>query len=71
MNAHRVEAVVGSGKTLTLKDLPFNEGEEIEVIVLGRKKGGKNKKASSLRGTLLKYEEPFEPVAEENWEVLK
>ena len=71
MNVHRVEAVVGSDKTLTLKDLPFNEGEEIEVIVLGRKNGGKNKKASSLRGTLLKYEEPFEPVAEENWEVLK
>lgn len=71
MNAHRVETVVGSDRTLTLKDLPFNEGEEIEVIVIERKNGGKNKKTSLLRGTLLKYEEPFAPVAEENWEALK
>lgn len=66
MNAHRIETVVGDNRSVTLKDLPFNEGEEIEVIVLERKNGTKNKKESSLQGTLLRYDEPFESIAEES-----
>lgn len=71
MNAHRIETVVGDNRTIILKDLPFSEGEEIEVIVLEKKNGAKNKKASSLQGTLLRYDEPFESVAEDGWEALK
>ena len=70
MNAHRIETVVGGNRTIILKDLPFNEGEEIEVIVLEKKNGAKNKEASALQGTLLRYDKPFESVAEESWEAI-
>lgn len=71
MNAHRIEMVVGGNRTVILKDLPFNEGEEIEIIVLEKKNGAKNKKTSLLQGVLLRYDEPFKSVAEEDWELLK
>lgn len=64
MNAHRIETIVGDGRTIVLKDLPFDEGEEIEVIVLEKKNAAKIEKASLLQGTLLKYDEPFESVSE-------
>ncbi|CAN5154142.1 hypothetical protein BH20ACI1_BH20ACI1_25050 [soil metagenome] len=66
MNVHRIEAVVGSSKTIILKDLPFNEGEEIEIIVLEKNDGGKSEILPTLQGTLLKYDEPFKPVTEED-----
>jgi len=54
MNAYRIEAVVGGSETIILRNLLFNEGEEIEVIVLERKNGAKNKKIASLQGILLR-----------------
>lgn len=34
MNAHRIETTLDETKTLTLRDLPFRAGAEVEVIVL-------------------------------------
>lgn len=36
MNAHRIETVVEANGTLVLKELPFQEGKAVEVIVLER-----------------------------------
>ncbi len=69
MNAHRTETIVQSNGSVTLSNLPFKEGEAVEIIVLEAK--AKTKNSSSLRGTVIKYDEPFEPVAVENWETLK
>ena len=70
MQAHRIEATVQSNGKIVLENLPFDEGEAVEVIVLETKV---KKEAAEilLHGTLLKYENPFEPVAVEDWEVLK
>jgi len=36
MNAHRVEATLTHTGTLTLRDLPFQAGDTVEVIILAR-----------------------------------
>lgn len=69
MNAHRIETVVGNDKTVVLKNLPFSEGERIEVIVLEKKV--ENQNPLSLHGTVVRYDVPFEPVAAEDWEISK
>lgn len=71
MNAHRIETIVGNDKTVILKDLPFDEGKEVEVIVLEKKIISDSQNKYSLQGTLIKYDAPFEPVAEEDWEAVK
>ena len=69
MNAHRIETVVGNNQTVVLENLPFQEGEKIEVIILEKKV--ENQFSKSLRGTVIKYGAPFESVATEDWEASK
>ncbi len=70
MQAHRTEATVQSNGKIVLENLPFDEGEAVEIIVL-ETKNKKETNNQSLRGTLLNYEQPFEPVAVEDWDALK
>lgn len=53
-------------------NLPLQEGQEIEVIVIPT--GNKKKKQSSLNnlaGTVIEYTYPFNPVvSEKDWEVI-
>lgn len=79
MNAHKVEVVLSEDGTLMLKGLPFSAGDAVEVIILER--GNQSRKAGAsqaesnlypLRGTVLHYEDPFEPaVSLDDWEVLR
>ncbi|MCY7277041.1 MAG: hypothetical protein LH702_25765 [Phormidesmis sp. CAN_BIN44] len=79
MNAHKVETVLSEDGTLMLKGLPFHAGDAVEVIILER--GGQSERTVAaqeesnlfpLRGTVLHYEEPFEPaVPLDDWEVLR
>lgn len=82
INAHRLEAVIGANNSLTLEDLPFNEGKEVEVIVLEKSTVATSTQQANtddkptprfpLRGKTLKYIDPFEPAAPlEDWEVYK
>jgi hypothetical protein len=34
MLAHRIETIISQDKTLTLENLPFHSGEQVEVIIL-------------------------------------
>jgi hypothetical protein len=36
MLAHRLEATVSHDRTLTLENLPFHSGEQVEIIILSR-----------------------------------
>ncbi|GFE67794.1 BrnA antitoxin family protein [Chroococcus sp. FPU101] len=36
MLAHRIETTINQDKTLTLENLPFHSGEQVEVIILSR-----------------------------------
>lgn len=37
MNAHRIETILIENGTLTLRDLPFQKGDAVEVIILERR----------------------------------
>jgi len=64
----RIETTIQQDGTLTLKDLPFQAGETVEVVVTP-KSAPQNGGAYPLRGTPVTYAEPFEPVAAGDWEV--
>ncbi len=71
MEPLRVEKIIQSNGTIILENLPFNEGEKVEIIIL--KSDAENVKSRyPLRGTTYKYENPFESaVPTEDWEALK
>jgi hypothetical protein len=88
MNAHKIETILSEDGALILKGLPFHIGDAVEVIILERSRSVSTQESSSqiknavideaeansypLRGTVLHYEDPFEPaVPIEDWDVLQ
>ena len=78
MMAYKTEATLDS-RTLTLRNLPFPPGTAVEVIVLERigapdttTGGGTDAhEATPLAGTVLRYDDPFEPaVPPEDWDAI-
>jgi len=70
MQAYRIEKIVPEDGVLILDKLPFKSNDVIEIIIL-RKENQVDKERYPLRGKLIEYNDPFEPVAQEDWEVLK
>ncbi len=71
METLRVEKVIQQNGTVILENLPFGEGETVEIIILKSDVKGE-KGRYPLRGTVYKYESPFESaVSPEDWDVLK
>lgn len=66
--AHRVETILQDDGKLTLEQLPFQAGQAVEVIILARPTTAPTPPSYSLRGKPLKYDRPFEPVADTDWE---
>ncbi|AFY34182.1 hypothetical protein [Calothrix sp. PCC 7507] len=79
MNAHKVEAVLTEDGTLMLQGLPFHAGDVVEVIILEAKTSQPQEARSNqseknlypMRGQLVRYDDPTEPVALSDWEVLQ
>lgn len=71
MQDYRVETKVSSDGSLTLTGLPFQEGDEVEVIVRSREHREREGTSNPLRGKPIRYSDPFDGVAEEDWEALK
>lgn len=71
MNAHHVETTVNLDGTLILRDVPFQPGEPVEVIILERTTHAPSaeKDRYPLRGKPLQYQAPFDSVAEKEWTV--
>ncbi|MDZ8081371.1 MAG: hypothetical protein RMX35_20195 [Nostoc sp. DcaGUA01] len=72
MKAHRIETKLTQNGTLILEDLPFHAGEAVEIIILERSPELSESNRYPLRGTVIRYDDPFEPpVPIEDWEVLQ
>lgn len=71
MRTYSVEKIVSKHGTVQLEALPFPPGERVEVIVLARKSPAQTANLPALTGSVLKFEQPFEPVAEEDWDALQ
>ena len=69
--AYRTHIQVSGDRTITLRDLPFQQGEEVEVIVLAEARNARHADRYPLRGTPLRYEDPMAPVADMDWEATR
>ena len=70
MQAVRIETTIGKNGEVRLSELPFEAGEEVEVIVLARAAHPATADRFPLRGVAIQYERPTDPVAEEDWSAL-
>ena len=68
MQAFRTETRVQTDGNLTLRSLPFPPGEVVEVIVLASPKERASQTKDSLRGSVLRYDRPTDPVDDDEWE---
>jgi len=79
MNAHKIETALTEDGTLVLKGLPFHAGDVVEVIILQPQTAQhqiksletQNTNLYPLRGKVIRYDDPTEPVALEDWECLQ
>ena len=71
MRTYNIEKVVSKNGTVQLEGLPFPPGELVEVIVRVRKGPEPMARPHTLKGTVLKFEMPFEPIAAEEWDALQ
>jgi hypothetical protein len=79
MEAHKIEAVLTEDGTLMLWGLPFHAGDAVEVIILSAKTPQLQEAAPSqsetnlypMRGKVIHYDDPTEPVALSDWELLQ
>ena len=71
MNAHKIETALTEDGTLVLKGLPFHAGDVVEVIILQPQTAQhqiksletQNTNLYPLRGKVIRYDDPTEPVA--------
>ncbi|MDX2030398.1 MAG: hypothetical protein SF339_07005 [Blastocatellia bacterium] len=67
---HRIEVQVGPNGAIVLDNLPLKEGETVEILILTSQEASINADSYSLRGAPVLLDQPFEPVAEHDWEAL-
>jgi hypothetical protein len=71
METIHVRAVIQPDGSLHLDGLPFSPGEEVEVTLQSKAQAKESSPRLSLKGTVLKYIDPTEPVAEDDWDALR
>lgn len=67
MQALRIETTISDNGLLTLTGLPLHAGEQVEVIILVRAPAQASD-SHPLRGSIIEYIDPFEPVSDTDWE---
>jgi len=71
MQAYTVKKVIAQDGKLQLDTLPFSAGETVQIIVLPSKQTQRQKKHALLKGSVVAYTDPLEPVAQEDWAALQ
>lgn len=66
MSVHISETTVDLNGRVILEHLPFQPGEKVDVVI--RSHATPSGKRRDLKGSVLRYENPFDPVASEDWE---
>ena len=70
MAAYRTAARIDRTGRLVVNDIPFQHGDEVEVIVVSRCTQHRCSGDTPLRGKPLRYDRPTDPVAVGEWEAL-
>lgn len=80
--AHESECIVRPDATVIVEGVPFAAGEKVRVILIreeivnGRRHSDAEIATSkslrvSLRGSVVRYDDPTEPVGVDDWEALR
>ena len=67
MQTFHTEVVVEKDGKLHLDHVPFSEGEAVHVFV----SSAAPLTRQTLKGSVLKFEQPLAPVGEADWEAMK
>ena len=67
---YRTKILVKKDGTVSIKGLPFQAGEMVEITVRPEKKSEREAKYP-LRGKPVIYRDPFKGVATDDWEALQ
>ena len=54
-----------------IKELPFHSGDKVEIIIRSCTVNQGSNERYPLRGKPVQYIDPFDSVAENDWDVLK
>lgn len=71
MNTHRLEIALTENGKITLDNLPFQAGETVEIVISLQQKISSPHNSFPLEGSVSYYDDPFDSVAEDEWEVLQ
>ena len=71
MRTYRIVKVVPESGTVHLDALPFQPGETVEVIVLPHQAEPNGGDQVSLTDSVLRYDDPLDPIAEDDWSALQ
>lgn len=67
-----MKATISDDKTLIINGLPFNPGDKVEITIqVCYDKMKQHYSRYPLRGKPFRYPDPFESVAEDEWEALR
>jgi hypothetical protein len=67
MSEFKTQAVVGANGSITVQGLPFPAGEPVEVTVTPTPPTA-SPGVAPLAGSVLRYDDPTEPIAADEWE---
>ena len=73
MSTFRFETTIAKDGTLSINGIPFTKGDKVEVLVRGKKSKSRllQDNRYSLRGTPIKYIDPFDSIASDEWSVIQ
>ncbi len=73
MGTFKTKAKVKNNYKVQVKDVPFDDGQEVEIIISIKNENDDCEKIqTSLKGSVLKYDNPFDSAISYNdWELLK
>ena len=71
MEVFRYQTILTKTGLLTLDSLPFSAGDCVQITISKSDATKPSDNPYPLRGTPYRFPNPFEPVAETDWEVLK
>jgi hypothetical protein len=71
MHDYRIETKIDADGSVTIRGIPFQAGERVEVIIRGYESGAGNGERYPLRGTPVRYTDPYGSVGENDWDALQ
>ena len=71
MGTFRLDTTLTQDGILTLSGLPFQAGDSVEIIIVPRASVSDARNEYPLRGKVIQYDNPTEPVAQNDWEAVR